>query len=367
MVPVIFCSVTGYGLAQSKQFKLQKGPNVTRISHDSVPDSELNFEFPQFYPQITLSNYLIKPNIKGSFVGLVLLSQTSNQYIRIEKDTAKLLYIRNDSIFLRPKRSCIASSKVQRYGFTLRIGHCQKDMELLVDAFEKNRVIAHRGAWKNTTADQNTIESFQKATELRCHGSEFDVWLTLDKKIVLSHDPYLKGMAVEKSTLEQLSDVRLSKGGKVSTLEELIVQAKKQNSTKMILEIKPSTIDKKQGIELADSVISTIHRLKAQAWTEYISFDYEVLCRIKYLDPSAKTHYLGGDKNVETVKRDGLTGIDYSFYSFRNDPNLIRSAHKEGLTVNVWTVNQPQELEIYHRSEVDYITTDEPELLLKMR
>ena len=67
------------------------------------------------------------------------------------------------------------------------------------------------------------------------------------------------------------------------------------------------------------------------------------------------------------MKNDGLTGIDYSFYSFRSDSQLTQKAHEEGLTVNVWTVNQPDELQQYYHSEIDYITTDEPEILLEMK
>lgn len=335
------------------------------ISHEYV------FEVRQGYaptsPHLTLSSFLIKPEVKGGFVGRIISSDNSDNAVKIVKDTAHLFCVKHDSLFLRPKRTCHITDNVQSYGITLRVGNQKKDFEILVDQFEKNKVIAHRGAWKHTSTDQNTIESFMKAVEKRCHGSEFDVWLTKDKQIVLSHDPVLCGFPVEKSLLKQLRKLTLSKGGKVSTLEELIAVAKQQGRTKMVLEIKPSIIDAKRGIELADSVISCVHRMKAQAWMEYISFDYEVLRRIRYLDPFARTQYLAGDKDVRKVKNDGLTGIDYSFYSFRSDPQLTQKAHEEGLTVNVWTVNQPDELQQYYHSEIDYITTDEPEILLEMK
>lgn len=339
--------------------------DLNGINHEY--EFEIRHGYTSILPQLTMSNYLIQPESKGAFIGRVIAHQTQNKSVKILKDTARLFCIKGDSLFLKAKHMCNKTSGVQSYGIMLRVGNEIKGFELLVDQFEKNKVIAHRGAWKHTSTDQNTIESFMKAVDKHCHGSEFDVWLTKDKKIVLSHDPVLYGLSVEKSSLSQLRDLVLPRGGIVSTLEELITHAKQQDVTKMILEIKPSTIDTQRSIELADSVISCVHRMKAQAWIEYISFDYEVLRRIHYLDPSAKIHYLAGDKDVKLVKKDGLTGIDYSFYSYQDDPQLMQKAHSEGLTTNVWTVNHPDELKLYYHSEIDYITTDEPEILLEMK
>jgi beta-glucanase (GH16 family) len=44
--------------------------------------------------------------------------------------------------------------------------------------FTQNKVIAHRGAWKNTNAPQNSIASLQTAINLGVTGSEFDIHMT---------------------------------------------------------------------------------------------------------------------------------------------------------------------------------------------
>lgn len=352
---VYYQSTLMFPLAKTGDFK-------GRLTNLTVRQAVEGSAFRQ--PQITLSNYLIEPQVKGACVGRILTPRQTD-VVRIVQDTAQLFRMEGHQLLLRKNRWCIPSSGVQTYGITLQIGEELKEVELLVDEFADNRVIAHRGAWKHTATDQNTLASFQKAVELRCHGSEFDVWLTADNQIVLSHDPVLCGIDIEKSTLSQLRALTLPRGGKVATLEELIQQAKQQKHTKMILEIKPSMQDAARSIELAERVLAVVHRLKAQAWMEYISFDYGVLRRIHQLDAAAKTQYLGGDKSVEEVSRDGLTGIDYSFYCFRQDAKLIEKAHQTGLTVNVWTVNQPKDLKDFFHSAVDYITTDEPERLLE--
>ena len=50
---------------------------------------------------------------------------------------------------------------------------------------QKSQVIAHRGYWKTAGSAQNSITALQKADSIHCYGSEFDVWLTKDNKLVI--------------------------------------------------------------------------------------------------------------------------------------------------------------------------------------
>ena len=52
---------------------------------------------------------------------------------------------------------------------------------------QKSQVIAHRGYWKTAGSAQNSITALQKADSIHCYGSEFDVWLTKDNKLVINH------------------------------------------------------------------------------------------------------------------------------------------------------------------------------------
>lgn len=99
---------------------------------------------------------------------------------------------------------------------------------------------------------------------------------------------------------------------------------------------------------------------------EYISFSYDALKRVHELDPTAKTAYLSGDKTVNEVKADNIAGIDYSFYSYISDSNLVHSANNLGLITNVWAISTKEEFKTYLDKGVGYITTDEPELLLQI-
>lgn len=69
---------------------------------------------------------------------------------------------------------------------------------------------------------------------------------------------------------------------------------------------------------------------------------------------------------MEDLINDRISGIDYSYYAYRQDKDLVAKAKKAGLLTNVWTVNNAEDLLLYYQQDVDYITTDEPELLLKI-
>ncbi|MEZ7954341.1 MAG: glycerophosphodiester phosphodiesterase family protein, partial [Bacteroidales bacterium] len=84
------------------------------------------------------------------------------------------------------------------------------------------------------------------------------------------------------------------------------------------------------------------------------------------IDPLAKTAYLGSNKSVEEISQSRMRGVDFNISMFRKDPLLVKKAKERGLTVNVWTVNSEEDLRAMIDLRVDYITTNEPELLFKI-
>lgn len=62
----------------------------------------------------------------------------------------------------------------------------------------------------------------------------------------------------------------------------------------------------------------------------------------------------------------GLAGLDYSIKVLKQHPEWIKEAHQLGLEVNVWTVDKKEDMLFFINLEVDYITTNYPELLQKL-
>ena len=94
-----------------------------------------------------------------------------------------------------------------------------------VMGFSQAKVIAHRGYWKTDGSAQNSIRSLVKADSVKVFGSEFDVWLTSDDKVVVNHDRVFKGVDFEHATLDEVRNVRLDNGEKVPTLDEYLSEA----------------------------------------------------------------------------------------------------------------------------------------------
>lgn len=313
-----------------------------------------------------LSNYSIPLNSKGAVIGQSVASYAENPPAMVLlKDTSGMFSVDKKGI-LRLKKSAKvkATDQVFRYGITLKFGNIPVECELVEDEFIKNRVIAHRGAWKNHPAHENSLSALKYAIAIGAEASEFDVWMSADKVPVVCHNASVGDKIIEQTSAKDLQQISLGNGDYVPTLRQYLEAIKSQNKTQLVLEIKSSGISQERSLELTDAVVKMVHELKVQAWVDYISFNYGVLTRIRELDPAAKTAYLSGDKSCEELVADKVTGMDYPFHSFHNDERLVGKAHQLGLSVNVWTVDNEDELRYFLKAGADQITTNEPEQLL---
>lgn len=127
------------------------------------------------------------------------------------------------------------------------------------------KVIAHRGAWKNTGAHQNSLASLQNAIQLGCYGSEFDVHMSADSGLYVSHDHVIQNIPIEKSNAAQLTAVKLTNSETLSTLEAYLNAGKKQKKTRLILEIKPSQLGKERSLLLAQKCVEMVKQTRTRA------------------------------------------------------------------------------------------------------
>ncbi|MBL7816538.1 MAG: family 16 glycosylhydrolase [Saprospiraceae bacterium] len=238
-------------------------------------------------------------------------------------------------------------------------------LHLNAQHFHQNKVIAHRGAWKHTGAPQNSIAALQNAVKLGCSGSEFDVRMTLDEVLVICHDPHHEGLDIEKTRYADLLKKPLKNGEPIPTLKQYLEAGKKQKTTKLITEIKPSPTGKERSLLLAQKVVNMVKALKAQDWVVYISFDYDILKKVHELDKNASTQYLNGGVSAAQLKKDGLSGADYHFSLFQKDEEWLVDAQKIGIVTNAWTVNDSLVMDFLLIRHIDFLTTDEPELALR--
>lgn len=309
---------------------------------------------------LVLDNYTIPVGKKGAPIGKVI--SPNKEKLSLAKDASKLFAMdKQGNISLKKDKELTDESPLS-FAITIKHGKEYKTFELVKDNFARNKVIAHRGAWKKHDVSHNSMSSLKYAIELGCEGTEIDVWMTADNVVVLSHDHIIGGKVVEETTAEDMLKTPLKKGDFVPSLEETIEYIKGQNKTKLVIEIKGT----RMGKAIADSVVQLVHRMNAQGWVNYIAFGLEHLVRVKELDPTAEVAYLGSDKTLEELKAANMTGIDFHYNLFFKDTELSKKTKELGLSTNVWTVNSEKDLKTMLDQNVDYITTDEPELLFKV-
>ncbi len=234
-------------------------------------------------------------------------------------------------------------------------------------SFAENPVVAHRGAWKANNLPENSIAALKEAIRLGCVGSEFDVRMTKDEVLVVTHDATYADLAIEDSTYEELAATRLDNGEILPTLESYIKAGIKDNtSTGLVVELKPS---KTPGFNelMAVKAVKMIERLNAKRHVlAYISFNYEILKKIKEISPESSVQYLNGSKSPVQLEQDQILGMDYYISVFKNNPTWIAQAKEKSITLNVWTVNKASEMNWFLEREFDFITTNEPELLFDL-
>lgn len=176
---------------------------------------------------------------KGRYKDLQLIKDTSGLFTIVKRRPA--------GSYLSLKKGVGLTPGVFKYEVTLKSGNDTAAFVLVKDEFIHNKVIAHRGAWKNTAGSQNSLTSLKEAIR----------------------------------------------------------------------------------------------------------------------DPTAKVAYLNGDKTVKELYKDGIWGLDYNFNLYKKDKELLSNARKRGVTTNIWTVNDPNLMEELLEAGVNFITTDEPEMLLE--
>ena len=247
------------------------------------------------------------------------------------------------------------------------------------------KIVAHRGAWKNTHVPENSIASLQEAIKQKAWGSEFDVQLTKDDVLVVNHNDDFYGIEIATSTYEDLLAKKHNNGESIPTLEEYIKEGMKQNGTKLVLELKPSKLGKERTLQAAELTSALVKKLGAQNHVVYISFSYDACLKFRELDKDAHIQYLSfqmpktvskeqlnnpayaqymaGTKTPAELKAANLSGFDYHNKLLTEKTEFIKQAKELGLATNVWTVNDKEELKYFIDQDVEYITTDEPELL----
>lgn len=215
------------------------------------------------------------------------------------------------------------------------------------------------------------MTAFEHAYHAGADGIELDVRLSKDGEIVIFHDAKIDRMtdgtgAVNDYTLKELQSYPItqalqndSKQQVIPTLSDYLTWAKDKP---IITNIEIKSIKNNYRLELR--VAEAIQTFKMEESIIVSTFLENSLTRIKILSPNVKTGLLLSEYDEQTVKSAKELGVDFIHLKADSlDPKFIESAHEHGLGVNVWTVNEIEDLEKVNKMDVHAIITDFPDRL----
>ena len=220
------------------------------------------------------------------------------------------------------------------------------------------KIIAHRGA--SAQAPENTLAAFQLALDLQADGIELDVMLTRDKEVVVIHDDTVDRTTngsgrMADMTLEEIRALDAGEGEKVPTLAEVLerfggkflINIELKNYTS-IFDSLPLEVSKLiNSFDLVEDVLIS-------------SFNPFNLPRVRSRMPEA---HLGLITQPGQAQRWIWRFFEYnSLHPHFSDVDalLVSALHARDRQVNVWTVDDPQELKRLVDLDVDGIITNDP-------
>ena len=235
-------------------------------------------------------------------------------------------------------------------------------MSLAVAVMAGSKVVAHRGYWQAPGSAQNSIRALVKADSVGCYASEFDVWITADGVLVVNHDADVNGVVIASSAAHEVLAQRLSNGEHVPTLDAYLATAATL-PIRLVCELKVHD-SRAQERKAVKDIMALVKKYGLEDRTDYITFSCDAFREfIRQAPESAGVYYLEGNYVPSQIRHMGGAGIDYYIGVLKKYPEWIDECHSLGMYVNVWTVNKPEDMHWCIDHGVDFITTNDPELL----
>ncbi|MCE5259562.1 MAG: glycerophosphodiester phosphodiesterase [Chloroflexi bacterium] len=240
---------------------------------------------------------------------------------------------------------------------------------------KKPLIYAHRGA--RDVAPENTLAAFKAAVSAQADGVECDVSRCATGEIVILHDDRLDRTTNGVGLLSQIAFQALRQldagawfapeftGERLPTLEELLNLA--GNSLRLNIEIKGMS-EQDDGLEV--EIAGLLRQHGQQDSTIISSFNPFALRRMHTADPEIGCALLYTQDSPiypllpAVIDKLTLKALHPEFSLV--DEAYVTRAHKRGYLVNVWTVNEQDDMLRMINLGVDGIITDHPALLRKL-
>ncbi|MFJ6794625.1 glycerophosphodiester phosphodiesterase [Streptomyces sp. NPDC091268] len=233
------------------------------------------------------------------------------------------------------------------------------------------RVVAHRGA--SHEHPEHTLEAYRQAIADGADALECDVRLTADRRLVCLHDRRVERTsdgrgAVSAMTYEELCGLDFGAwkgpghaGARVLLFEDLLREAlAAPRPVGLAVETKhPTRAGGRLEVELVRMLRAYGLADGASGRVEVMSFSRAALTRMHRLAPGLPAVYLI-ERRVRALHPPYATHAGPGIDLVRSDPGLVGRLKAKGLAVRVWTVDEPEDVELCLRLGVDTIITNRP-------
>jgi glycerophosphoryl diester phosphodiesterase len=244
----------------------------------------------------------------------------------------------------------------------------------LVNWETRTLVIAHRGA--SAAAPPNTLAAFEKAVELGADAVELDVHLSADGVPVVIHDATVDATTDGSGRVANLKLAQLKRldagshfdpvfaGEHIPTLEEVLEAIGKH--LLLNIELKSSSL-RDNGLERA--VIAQVGQRGLSDRVLLSSFNPFSLRRAKRIAPHIPVGLLYEPDLPLPLRRAWLAPLVP--HEARQPKHTMVDAHymvwarRRGYRVNVWTVDDPDEMRRLISLGVDGIITNVPDVMCR--
>lgn len=222
-------------------------------------------------------------------------------------------------------------------------------------------VFAHRGGSK--IGPENTITAFDRGLAAGADGLELDVHLSRDAVVVVHHDRLLDRTTRATGPIADRTAAELAEVD-VPTLRDVLARYPR---TRIIIELKESSV------ALASAVVIEVQRAAAGEHVCLGSFSVAALRAARAAAPGVATS-AGRFEVRMALYRSWLNlspgRVPYQAFQVPEtsgrtrvvSPRFVKLAHESGLVVQVWTVDEPENIRRLLDWGVDGIISDRPDV-----
>lgn len=228
--------------------------------------------------------------------------------------------------------------------------------------------MAHRGA--SGFAPENTMAAFKKGIESGADSLELDVRLTKDGLPVICHDAHINRVSdggkqfIHELTYSELSEYDFGSwfsdeyaGERIALFEDVLKLAE-DSSIELNIELKNGPLIPD---DLEEQVLDLVYKYNMEHRSMYSSFDHKSLQKLYRLDNSVKIGLIFHINLVDLFDYVDRCGMDvFSIHPnyFYITEEMIEEAHKRGIKMNAYTLDDAEWAAKYEKMGADGLITN---------